>query len=262
MRIFSIIFLLISLALTACQPSEKNTIKLGVIAGPEAELAQVAKKVAKDKYGLNIKIVEFTDYNIPNVALNDGSIDANLFQHQPFLDETIQKAHFKLVSIGKVFVYPMGAYSKKIKSISELPEGAIVAIPSDPTNQTRALNLLEAANFIQLKPAVGAFPTTQDLVKNYKKLVFKPMDAALLTRILPDVDLAIINSTFAIPAGLLPNKDALLIESPNSPYANIIVVREADKDKPQLKQLVEAFHSQEVKDAAKKLFQGQAIPAW
>lgn len=260
MKIFSILILLLGLTLTACKPSEKDTIKLGVIAGPEAELAQVAKKVAKKKYGLNVKIIEFTDYNIPNVALNDGSIDVNLFQHQPFLDETIKKTQFKLVSIGKVFVYPIGGYSKKIKSISDLPDGAIVAIPSDPTNQTRALDLLEAANFIQLKPV--PFATPQDLTKNYKKLVFKPMDAALLTRVLPDVHLAFINSTFAIPAGLLPRRDSLLTESANSPYANIIVVREGDKDKPQFKQLVEAFHSQEVKDAAKKLFQGQAIPAW
>jgi YaeC family lipoprotein len=242
--------------------TDHSVLKVGTIAGPETELMHIVKDVAKKNYGLNIEVVEFTDYNIPNVALNDGSIDANAFQHPPYLDETLKKTNFKLASIGKTIIYPVGAYSKKIKTITELPQKAVVAIPSDPTNQARALLLLEKENLIQLKKTEGSPVTPMDIIKNDKQLVIKSMDAALLTRILPDVDLAIINTTFASIAGLLPQRDALVVEGPDSIYANIIVVREADKDKPEMKQLVQAFQSQEVEAAAEKLFQGQAIPAW
>ena len=248
--------------LTACQPHDKNTIKIGTIAGPETELMQVAKQVAKDKYDLNIEVIEFTDYIQPNAALNDRSINANMFQHQPYLDQQIKDRHYQLVAIGKTFVYPMGIYSKKIKNIHEMPENSIVAIPNDPSNEGRALLLLQKAELIRLKKTAELYATPIDIEENPKHLQFKELDAAQLARSLPDVDLAIINTNYAIPAGLTPTKDAIFHEGSDSPYANIVVVRQDEIDNARIKQLVAAIQSDAVLKAAKEIFNGQAIPAW
>lgn len=248
---------------TACHSEDSaNTIKVGTIAGPETELMEVAKGVAQKKYGVSIKIIEFTDYVMPNAALEEGSIDANVYQHLPYLQDTLKQRGYKLIAIGKTFVYPMGIYSKKIKNLSELNNSAIVAIPNDPSNEARALLLLEKAGLLRLKPDVGIHATKSDIIDNPKKLRIKELDAAQLPRVLPDVDLAVINTNYAMLAGLLPNRDALFIESANSPYANLIVVRDADKDNPKLRALVESLHSIEVVSKANVLFKGQAIPAW
>ena len=196
----TLIFVLCALSLTACQPEDKNTLKVGTISGPETQLMDVAKQVAEEKYGLHIKLIEFTDYVEPNTALNDGSIDANVFQHQPYLDQQIKDRHYKLVAIGKTFVYPMGIYSVKIKHLKELPQGAVIAIPNDPSNEGRALILLQKAGVIQLNKAAGLYATPTQISKNPKQLVFKELDAAQLARSLPDVSLAVINTNFAIPA--------------------------------------------------------------
>lgn len=259
------IFTLISfiLVLTACdnKNNQKNTLKVGTIAGPETSLVIAAKEVA-EKNGVNIQVIEFSDYNIPNTALNDGSIDANIFQHDPFLQSAIKAHGYTLVAIGKTFIYPMGIYSKKIKSLSELPDKAIVTIPNDPSNEARALLLLQKANLIKLKNENDINATPQDILENPKQLQIKELDAAQLPRTLADVDIAVINTTFAIPADLLPKRDAIFIEDQSSPYANLIVVREKDQNKPELKKLTEALHSQAVMDKAKELFSDQAIPAW
>lgn len=254
--------LLCVLGLTACQSHDKNEIKVGTISGPETQLMDVAKQVAKDKYGLNVKIIEFSDYIQPNTALNDGSIDANMFQHQPFLDKQIKDRRYKLVAIGKTFVFPMGVYSKKIKELNALPNGGSVAIPNDPSNEGRALLLLQKSGLIQLKSGAGLYATPLDIQENTKHLQFKELDAAQLSRSLADVDIAVINTNFAIPAGLSPTKDAILHEGSDSPYANIIVIREDEQNDPRIKQLVEAIQSSEVLEAAKTIFNGQAIPAW
>jgi D-methionine transport system substrate-binding protein len=254
--------ILCAASLVACQSHDKNELKIGTMSGPETQLMEVAKQVAKDKYGLNVKIVEFSDYVQPNTALNDGSIDANMFQHQAFLDKQIKDRHYKLVAIGKTFVYPMGIYSQKIKNLTELPENGIVAIPNDPSNEGRALLLLQTGGLIRLKPAAGLYATPLDIQENPKHLQFKELDAAQLSRSLADVDIAVINTNFAIPAGLSPTKDAILHEGSDSPYANIIVIREDEQNDPRIKQLVEAIQSTEVLNAAKAIFNGQAIPAW
>ncbi len=223
---------------------------------------EVAKDVAKNKYGLKVKIVEFTDYIEPNSALNDSSIDANMFQHQPFLDQQIKDRHFKLISVAKTFVYPMGVYSKKIKRIQDLPDASIVAIPNDPSNEGRALILLQKAGLIRLNNTAGLYATPADIQDNPKKLKFKELDAAQLARSLADVGIAVINTNFAIPAGLIPTKDAILHEGRDSLYANILVIREDETNDPRIKQLTDALHSPEVLKTAKDLFNGQAIPAW
>jgi D-methionine transport system substrate-binding protein len=247
-----------------CQAKEQNSniIKVGTISGPETELMSVAKTVAKKKYNLDIKIVEFTDYTMPNAALSDGSLDANIFQHKPYLDAAIKAKGYKLVAIGKTFVYPVGIYSTKVKRISNVPDNAIVAIPNDPSNEARALLLLSKAGLITLKPGAGTTATSIDVLGNPKHLQFKELDAAQLPRVLPDVTLAVINTNYAVTAGLYPNKDAIFVEDKTSPYVNLIVVRAADANNPKLKELVEAFQSPEVLAKAQELFKGQAVAGW
>ncbi len=262
-QIFKILFLsLCTVLFSGCQSHDKNTLRIGTISGPETELMQTAKAVAKKRFGLNIEIVEFTDYLEPNAALSDGSIDANMFQHQPYLDQQIKDRHYELVAIGKTFVYPMGIYSAKIKSLQQVPNGAMVAIPNDPTNEGRALMLLQKAKLLQMKKGMGIYAMPEDITENPKQLKFKELDAAQIARSLPDVDLAVINTNYAVPAGLSPRKNAIFLEDKDSPYANIIVIRKDEMQDPRMKQLVAALHSDAVLKATQRIFKGQAIVAW
>jgi D-methionine transport system substrate-binding protein len=258
MRIFSVLLLIFMLV--ACHKPSPNTLTVGTISGPETDLVEVGQKVALDRYGLKVKIIEFNDYNLPNEALQDGSLDANIYQHLPYL-KAASKAHgYDLEVIGKTFIFPTGLYSKKIKSLRQLPDHAVIALPNDPSNELRALILLKKAGLITLKTTHHA--NLQDIATNPKKLRFKELDAAQLPRILRDVDAAVINTTFAIPAGLRPSRDALYLEDKDSPYANLIVIRRASEKKPQLDLLVKAMNSKEVKVKAKQLFGDGAIKAW
>jgi D-methionine transport system substrate-binding protein len=239
----------------------KNEIYVGTIAGPETELMEVAKQVAQDN-NLKITIVQFNDYALPNQALADGSIDANMFQHQPYLDATIKAKDFPITTIGKMFIYPMGLYSSKWKNINELKDKAIVAIPNDPTNETRALLLLQQGGLIKIKPHTTEIITLNDIAKNPKQLQFKELDAAQLPRVLPDVDIAAINTNYALQAGLSPSENAILKEAASSPYANVLVVRTKEKSDPKFQELIKALHSEKVQEKAKELFKSEAIPAW
>lgn len=250
----------LSLTLIACNKPSPNTLVVGTISGPETELVDVAQKVALERYGLTIKIIEFSDYNLPNEALQDGTLDANVYQHLPYLKAASQAHDYDLEVIGKTFVYPTGLYSTKIKSLRKLPDHAVIALPNDPSNEARALLLLQKAGLITLKR--GSNTTIRDIASNPKKLQFKELDAAQLPRILADVDAAVINTTFAIPAGLNPSRDALLMENKHSPYANLIVIRHDSNKRAQLALLVKALNSNEVKAKAQTLFGGAAIPAW
>jgi D-methionine transport system substrate-binding protein len=259
MRILGYLVLILSLVACSSKPSP-NTLVIGTIAGPETELIEAAKQVAEEEYGLTIKIVEFNDYNLPNEALQDGSLDANVYQHLPYLKAAILAHGYNLQAIGRTFVYPMGIYSKKYKSLEDIPENSVIAVPNDPSNEMRAFLLLEESKLITIKDAsnTGIPP----LESNPKNLKFKEMDAAQLPRVLPDVAAAVINTTFALPAGLSPLKDALFTESKDSPYANIIVIRKDTQKRPQLELFVKALNSEEVKAKAKELFGDAAIPAW
>lgn len=253
-------YALLALALAACSKPSPNTLTVGTIAGPETELIETAQQVAKNKYNLDIKIIAFNDYNLPNEALQDGSLDANVYQHLPYLQAAMKAHHYNLEVIGRTFVYPVGIYSKKISSLKDLPENALIALPNDPSNEIRALQLLEKANLITLKDTTNN--GLQDIASNPHNLQFKEMDAAQLPRVLPDVDAAVINTTFALPAGLTPSRDALFTEDKTSPYANIIVIRRDTAKKPQLELFVKALNSEEVKQKAQKLFGDSAIAAW
>lgn len=254
--------LLLTCITSACSnPASQDEIRVGTIAGPETELMQVAANVAATQ-GLKVKIIEFSDYAIPNTALSEGSLDANLFQHEPYLQNSIKQHHYALVTVAKMFIYPMGIYSKTLKHLSDVPEHAVVAIPNDPTNEARALLLMQKAGLIQLPPDVGDNATPHNITANPKQLNIKEMDAAGLPRVLDDVSLAVINTNYAIPAGLTPNTDALFLEDKNSPYANILVAKANDVNNPKIKTLIEALHSDAVKQEANKLFHDQAIAAW
>lgn len=253
----------LALAVVATQPAlaQSKPFKVGVTAGPHAQIMEVVKEQAA-KDGLNIQIIEFTDYVQPNAALAAGDLDANSYQHQPYLDAANADRGYKLVSVGKTVIYPMGIYSKKVKSLKDLPDGGRVSLPNDPTNGGRALLLLQSEGIIKLRPESGLKATPIDVVENPRKLRFVELDAAQLPRSLDDVTIAVINTNFALEAGLNPKKDSIAIEAPESPYANVLVVREQDKGRPEVAKFVAAYHTQIVKDFIAKTFQDSVLTAW
>ena len=256
---------IIAFVLAGCgknQDGQSRPLRVGVIAGPEAELMQTALNVADKKYGLKSKVIIFQDYVTPDIAVADGSIDVNAFQHKLYLDDIIRTRGYKLVAVGKTFLYPLGAYSKKIKHIDQLADGARISIPNDPSNESRALDILEQAGLIRLKDPQNFKSTPADIVYNPKKFKILELDAAQLPRSLEDVDLSLINSTYAVANGLLPKRDALILEGSNSPYVNLVVTREDKKEDPRIEKLLKGFYSQEVIDHAETLFKGGAIPGW
>ena len=250
------------LALTACsKKNKKSSIIIGAMRGPELQLVETAASVAEHRYGLHVSVVGFSDYSLPNRALSDGSIAMNVFQHKPFLDEQMKTRGYRFAILGKAFVYPMALYSDSIKNLSQLPLKAKVAIPSDPSNEARALLLFQKAGLITLNKEAGVNATPMDIVANPKLLQFIAIQAAQLPRALKDVTLAAITNTYAVSAGL-SLKNAIFSEGAHSPYANLWVVRRADKNNKQLQQIVRAFQSPEVKQEARKLFGQGAIAAW
>ncbi|OSN01552.1 MULTISPECIES: MetQ/NlpA family lipoprotein [Lonsdalea] len=255
-----------ALALAGCGQEEKdpNHIKVGVIVGAEQQVAEVAQKVAKEKYGLDVELVTFNDYVLPNEALSKGDIDLNAFQHKPYLDQQIKDRGYKLVSVGNTFVYPIAGYSKKIKSLSELQDGAQIAIPNDPTNLGRSLLLLQKQGLIKLKDNVGLLPTSLDIVENPKHVKLVELEAPQLPRSLDDdqITLAVINTTYASQINLTPTKDGLFVEDKDSPYVNLLVARENNKDAENVKKFVSAYQSDEVHQAALKTFNGGAVKGW
>jgi D-methionine transport system substrate-binding protein len=238
-----------------------ETIKVGVTGGPHAEIMEVVKTEAA-KAGLDIKIVEFSDYIQPNAALAQGDLDANSYQHQPFLDQQISDRGYKIVSVAKTVVFPMGIYSKKLKSLADLPAGAQIGIPNDPTNGGRALLLLEQAGVFKLDPSKGIKSTPLDIVANPKKVKIVEIEAPQLPRTLDDLSAAAINTNYAITAGLTPSKDAIILDGADSAYVNLLAVQIKDKDKPWVQKLIAAYHSDAVKAFIDAKYQKAAIPAW
>ncbi len=245
----------------AAPTAVRNTIKVGVTAGPHAEVMEVVKKIAA-KDGLTIQIVEFNDFMQPNVALNQGDIDANSYQHRPFLDNQIKDRKYELTAIAQTIIFPMGIYSKKIKNLDELKPGSTVAVPNDPTNGGRGLLLLEKKGLIKLNPQAGLKATAKDVVENPKNLKIKELEAAQIPRALDDVDIAAVNANYALVAGLSPKTDSIAIEDPKSPYAGLIAVRTKDKEDPVFQKLIKAYHSAEVKAFVDQHFKGSLVTAW
>jgi D-methionine transport system substrate-binding protein len=241
--------------------AQQQVVKVGVTPGPHAQILEAVKPIAA-KNGLDIRIVEFSDYVVPNAALESGELEANSFQHKPYLDNQKADRGYKIEPVGYTVNFPIGVYSKKHKSWDAVPQGATLSIPNDPTNGGRVLLLLRDKGILKLKDGVGFKPSVADIIDNPKKLKIIEIDAAQTPRTLDDVDVAAVNTNYANQAGLDPVKDAILREDPKGPYANIIAVRAADKDKPWVKALAESYHTPEVRDFILAKFKGAVLPAW
>ncbi|WP_159010032.1 MetQ/NlpA family ABC transporter substrate-binding protein [Bradyrhizobium sp. S69] len=238
-----------------------ETITVGVTAGPHAQILEAVKPIAASK-GLDIKIVEFTDYVMPNAALEAGDLQANSFQNQPYLDNQKADRGYKIEAVGLTVNFPIGIYSKKHRSWDAVPEGSTLSIPNDPTNGGRVLLLLQEKGVLKLKAGVGFKPTVADIIENPRKFKVVEVDAAQTVRTLDDVDAAAVNTNYATEAGLDPVKDAILREDPKGPYTNLIAVRAVDKDKPWVKLLVESYHTPEVREFVLTKFKGAVLPSW
>jgi len=253
--------LALGLTVSAGVFAQEKPIKIGVTGGPHAQIMEQVKKVAA-KDGLNIQLVEFSDYVQPNAALAAGDLDANSYQHLPYLEAQIKDRGYKFTHIAFTVTFPMGVYSKKIKSLDQIKQGARVGVPNDPTNGGRGLLLLQAKGLIKLRPDAGLKATPLDIVENPKKIKIVELDAAQLPRSLDDLDAAAINGNYAESAGLSPTRDAIATEGPKGPYANLIAIREADKNKPWVAKLVKAYHSPEIKQYVQTTFKESVITAW
>ena len=241
--------------------TKKIILKVGATPVPHAEILNFVKPMLS-KEGIDLHVIEFSDYVKPNLALNDKELDANFFQHIPYLEKFVSERKLQLIPLVKVHIEPMGIYSKTLKDLKNLPNGARVAIPNDPTNGGRALSILQAAGLLKLKDGVGISGTTADIIENPKGLKIVEIEAALLPRSLDDVDLSVINSNFAMEANLNPVKDALFSEPKDSPYANIVAIRKGDEKRPELQKLAKALTSPEVKKFITDKYKGAVIPAF
>jgi D-methionine transport system substrate-binding protein len=247
--------------LPAGNAQEPSTIRVGVTAGPHAEVLDVVKKVGAER-GLDIKVIEFTDYVFPNQALANKDLEANSFQHEPYLKNQIAKTGWKLVKVAYTTVSPMGFFSKKYKSFADVPVGGTLAIPNDPTNGARSLQILASNGVIKLRDPASVTAGIIDISDNPKKFKFVELDAAQLSRSLADVDAAAVNNNYAVQAGLDPVRDSLIKEPLESPWVNIIAVREDDKDKPWVAKLVDVYRSEPVKQFILTRFKGAYLPSW
>lgn len=239
---------------------KSTTIKVGAVPVPHAEILEFVKPILA-KEGINLEIVNFNDYVQPNLALDKGDIDANYFQHTPYLESFNKDHNLKLVALAKVHIEPMAFYSLKNKSLDQFKNGDTIAIPNDPTNAGRALALLEKAGLIKLKDGVGVKATVQDIADNPKQLKVTAMDAAQLPRVLQDVAGAVINTNYALEAKLNPTKDSLFIEDKDSPYANLLVVKQDRVNDPALLKLAQVLTTPEVKKFIEDKYQGSIVPA-
>lgn len=240
---------------------ETVTLKVGASPSPHAKILEHVKS-ALEKEGVKLEIVEFTDYKLPNTQVDSKEIDANFFQHKPYLDNEIKERKLDLESVIAVHVEPLGGYSKTITSADELKEGAVVAIPNDPSNAGRALTLLSKNGVIKLQDETKLEATAKDIVENPKNLEFKEVEAAMLPRMLDELDLAVINTNYALEAGLDPTKDALFIEDKENPYANLLVARPDNKDSDAIQKLAKALTSEDVKTFIEEEYKGAVIPAF
>jgi len=253
-KAFALVGVFLALAFTSCSKKQENkTLTVGATPEPHAAILNLlVEDLAKE--GITLKVVEFTDYVTPNEAVESGEIDANYFQHKPYMDSFNTEKGYHLVSVVGVHVEPLALYSKKISSVNDLADGATIAIPNDPTNEGRALLLLESAGLIKLEDSGNLQSVPADIKENTKNLKFTEIEAASLPRVLADVDAAVINGNYAIPAGLTAAKDGLVVEGKDSPYVNILTVKDGMQNDPRIQALAKALTSQKVKDYIQKTY--------
>lgn len=256
-----LVLVAVVLLLAAGVPAAAATLKVGATPVPHAEILEQAIAILSAQ-GITLEIVEFTDYVRPNLALEEGDLDANFFQHVPYLEAFNQDAGTNLVSLAGIHVEPLGVFSQKISSLEELPARASIAIPNDATNGGRALLLLQAAGLITVDPAAGITPTVFDITANKLQLRFVELEAAQLVRSLPDVHAAVINGNYALQAGLNPISDAIFLEGAESPYVNVIAVRAEDVGREDLQLLVQALLTDEIRSFILEKYAGAVVPVF
>ena len=246
---------------TPAETTEPVVLNVAASSTPHAEILEQVVDVLAEQ-GIDLQIHEYGDYVVPNTAVEEGEEDANYFQHIPYLESFNEKEGTHLVSVGGIHIEPMGVYAGKTASLEELPDGAEIAIPNDPTNEGRALLLLEAHGLIKLADSSNLEATPNDIVENPKNLTFKELEAAMIPNAVDEVDLSVINVNYALEAGFNPTEDALAIEDADSPYVNIVAVKEGNENNPAILALVDALQSDAVRDFINETYGGAVVPAF
>ncbi|ALN72765.1 MetQ/NlpA family ABC transporter substrate-binding protein [Aureimonas sp. AU20] len=250
------------MAMGGGQAFAAESVKVGIMAGEDEEVWKVVAAEAA-KNGLEVERVVFSDYVQPNEALANGEIQANAFQHQPYLDAQVQQHGYKIVPVGYTLIQPIGLYSRKHKSVAEIPDGGSIGIPNDPSNAGRALNLLQAQGLLKLRDGAGILATAIDVESNPKNIQIRELDAGIVGRSIDDLDAGVVNTDWALKSGIDPQKERIAQEPlENNPYRNFIAVNEGDKDAAWVKTLVAAYQTEAVKDALAKWYKGTTLAAW
>ncbi|MEN6399493.1 MAG: MetQ/NlpA family ABC transporter substrate-binding protein [Rectinema sp.] len=256
-----LILVVASLAAAGKKTFDPKHLVVGVTTGVHEEIMEEVKKLAA-KQGINVEIKVFTDYVLPNLALAQGDLDLNCFQHKPYLDKFKADRKLDLVDVANTIIAPLGVYSKKVKSLKDLSDGATIGLPNDPSNGARALLLFQSLGLIELNGAKALNVTTRDITKNPRKFRFIELEASQLPRQLDELDAAAINDNFAVEAGYVPARDAIGLESPNSLYVNVIAVRTENKDDPVLAKFIKIYRSPEIKAFIEANYKGSTIASW
>lgn len=256
-----VLLAVLTIVFAGAAQAQDQKLSVGATPMPHSEILNFIRDDLAEE-GIELEVVEFTDYVTPNIALDDGSIDANFFQHVPYLNQFNEDRGLNLVSAIKVHVEPIGLYSDKYTSLDEIPEGASIALPNDPSNEGRALILLHNNGVITLDDPENLNATPIDIAENPKNLKFEELEAAQLPRVLPDVAGAVINTNYALEADLNPLDDAIIMEGENSPYVNVIAVRKGDADSEKIKTLRKIIQSKDVKEFILEEYEGAVVPAF
>lgn len=250
------------MALPAPGHAADKTLKVGIMAGEDEDVWKVVAAEAA-KADLTIETVVFNDYTQPNEALEQGDVDANAFQHKPYLDNQVETRGYHIVPVGYTAVWPIGLYSRKAKTVAELPEGAVIGVPNDPSNEGRALRLLQSEGVIKLKDGTGILATIADITENPKNVEIKELDAGVVGRAIDDLDAAVVNTDWALKSGLKPETDRIAQEPVNdNPYRNFIAVKAGSENEPWVKKLVAAYQNPVVKAEFDRVYKGTGIAAY
>ena len=251
----------LALVFASMGTASASVLRVGATPMPHAEILEAVAPILAEQ-GITLEIIEFTDYVQPNLALQDGDLDANFFQHVPYLESFNEGRGTTLVAVGGVHVEPLGIYSERLDSLEGLSNGAQVSIPNDVTNGGRALLLLQAADLITLDESAGITPTVFDITSNPYNLRFHELEAAQLSRSLADVDLAVINGNYALQANFVPTEDSLFLEGSESPYVNVIAVKAGNEENEAILALVEAVRSDVIRDFILESYPGSVVPVF
>ncbi|MBB4237339.1 MetQ/NlpA family lipoprotein [Rhizobium esperanzae] len=252
---------LFSFAAPAPSFAEDKSIKVGIMAGEEEDIWRVVASEAAKK-GLKIETAIFNDYTQPNEALERGEVDANAFQHQPYLDNQIKQHGYHITRVGYTGVWPIGLYAKKYKSVAEIPEGAVIGVPNDPSNEGRALRVLQSQGLIKLKDGTGILATVADVTDNPKKIEIKELDAGIVGRSIDDLDAGVVNTDWALKSGLSPAERIAQEPIADNPYRNFIAVKDDNKDADWVKTLVSSYQNDIVKAEFDKVYKGTGLSAY